>query len=133
VSGKPRVGIWRDAVRDSDLKRTPKLLALVLSTYFNRQGLAWPSQETLAAGASISVRAVQTNTRDLERAGFVEVSRSVGRSSHRYAATLPPTATAVRHSEWATANEMLSNPERRAPNRERRSPESAESAESGRA
>jgi hypothetical protein len=132
VSGrKSLVAVWRDAVRDSDLKRTSKLLAFVLSTYLNRYGSGWPSQETLAAGASITVRSVQKNTAVLEHAGFVAVERSVARLSHRYTAILPPTANPVRHAEWQTANGNTPKGERHVSNPERGSPESVESVESG--
>jgi hypothetical protein len=132
VSRKPLVAVWRDAVRDSpDLDRTAKLVAFCLSTYMNRYGSAWPSQDTLAAGASITDRAVHSATVRLERAGFLEVERSRGRSSHQYVATLPVTANALRRSEWATANGSAGNSERRDTNSERRSPESVESVESG--
>jgi hypothetical protein len=133
VSGrKPLVAVWRDAVRDAqELDRTAKLVAFILSTYMNGHGSAWPSQDTIAAGASLTDRAVHTATVRLERAGFLEVERSRGRSSHQYVATLPLTANAVRRSEWATANGTAPNSERRSSNSERRSPESVESAESG--
>ena len=128
---KGLLGVWRDAVCDSELQRTPKLLALVLSTNLNGHGHGWPSQKLLASKASITPKAVQTATDVLERAGFLEVERSRGRSSHGYTATLPATANALRRSEWATANGTVPNSERDAPNSERRSHESLESLESG--
>ncbi len=129
---KSLVAVWRDGVRDArELDRTAKLVAFCLSTYMNRHGSAWPSQDTIANGASLTDRAVQTATVRLEAAGFLEVERSRGRSSHQYVATLPVTANAVRRSEWATANGTAANSERHGLNSERRSPESVESAESG--
>jgi hypothetical protein len=131
MGAKSKVAVWRDTLRDSKLDRTAKLVGLTLSTYMDRQGLAWPSQDTIAAGASLSDRAVCLATERLESAGFLEVERSRGRSSHRYAATLPPTANALRRSEWANSERHAPNSERRSSNGERRSPESGESAESG--
>ena len=131
MTRKSLLAVWRDAVRDSELDRTAKLVAHTLSTYLNGNGHGFPSQRTLAAGASLSDRAIYKATVSLERAGFLEVEWSRGRSSHRYVATLPATANAVRRSEWSTANPASANPERDAPNPERRSHESVESAESG--
>lgn len=140
---KPRVGIWRDAIRESDLGATPKLVAFVVSTFVNGRGGAYPSRATLAAGASLSVKAVDNALRRLERDGFLEISRTRGRTSNSYAIILPSTANEVRRSEWVTANEVPrsgaangepdgSNGESDALNGERGSPKSVESAESGR-
>jgi len=126
---KSLVVVWRDAVRDSEeLDRTAKLVALILSTYMNGHGFAWPSQKTLAAGASLTTaRAVPGAIRRLEVAGFLAIEWSRGRTSHSYTATLPTTANAVRRSEWATANAPHATANADASNRERRSHESAES------
>jgi hypothetical protein len=93
--------IWRDTVRDSDLDKTAKLVAFVLSTYIDSDGRAFPSQDTLAAGASLSDRAVAMATERLERAGFLIIERSRGLRSHRYIVALPTTPNDVRRSERA--------------------------------
>jgi hypothetical protein len=80
---------WRDAIRDSDLDATAKLVAYTLSTYLNGRGEAWPSKETLAAGASKSKRAVDGAIDRIAATGFLSVSKSKGRSSNRYQATTP--------------------------------------------
>jgi hypothetical protein len=141
VSGrKPLVAVWRDAVCDSGLDRTAKLVALSLSTFMNGSGAAYPSRATIGRRASLSDRGVDGALDRLEAAGFLAIERSRGRTSHRYGATLPVTANAVRRSEWATANEVPGsedatanlgtlNSEPDAPNSERRSPESVESEE----
>jgi len=49
---------WRNAVRDSDLDSTAKLAGHTLSTYMTGRGLAYPSRETLARGASLALRSV---------------------------------------------------------------------------
>jgi DNA-binding transcriptional regulator YhcF (GntR family) len=133
VTAKPLVGVWRDALRDSDLPSTPKLVALVLSTYLNGRGYGFPSRRTLAQGASLGsgLRSVDRAIAELEREGFLDVERSRGRSSHRYYITLPPTAHEMRRSEWATAQQTTPNRASGASNRAPRAPESAESAESG--
>src|SRR5207249_250846 len=90
-------------VRDSAASRTAKLVAYTLSTYMNREGVAWPSQAILASGCSLSVRAVQIATLRLEEVGLLKLKRSKGRGSHRYYA-LVPTANAVPRSDADTAN-----------------------------
>jgi hypothetical protein len=139
---KPRTGVWRDAVRDSELDSVAKCVAHTLSTWLNGHGTAYPSRETIAKGASLSVRSVERAIVRLEAAGFLEVERSRGRSSHRYAIAMSSTASELRRSEWLTANEsrrshsansepLSSNADSHASNGVRRSPKSAESAESG--
>jgi hypothetical protein len=91
VTGRrPLVLAWRDAVRDSELRATVKLVAHTLSTYMDAGGAAFPSKLTIADGASLkSERAVDAAVLELEGAGFIDVSRSRGRSSNRYQAKLP--------------------------------------------
>lgn len=82
---------WRNALRDSKLDSTSKLVGFVISTFFRSDGSgAFASKTTIAAGASLrSQRAVYTAVRRLADAGFLSVSVSKGRSSNGYAATLP--------------------------------------------
>jgi hypothetical protein len=112
---KIRVAVWRDALRESEQRNTPKLVGLVLSTYMNGNGHAYPSRGTLAHGASLSVKAVDTALRELEQGGFLEIARTRGRRTHTYTTILPTTANEVRRSEWeasaATANEVPGNAE----------------------
>ena len=132
---KSLVAVWRDAVRDSELGKMPKLLCFVLSTYMNLRGTAFPSQDTLAAGCSASDTGVRVATKTVVDAGFLEVEWSTGRSSHKYQAVLPATAKLLRRSEWetalSTAKESTSTAKQIAPNGEGASGESVESAESG--
>lgn len=82
---------WRDALRDSDLDPVAKTVGFTISTYWNGRGLsAFPSKETIAKGAGLrSVRAADRAVLRLERAGFLNVSRSRGRSSNTYTASTP--------------------------------------------
>jgi len=80
---------WRDAVRNSALPPTAKLVALALSTWMNRYGDCRPAKETIARGCSLSVRAVDSTITALEAAGFLRVTRSKGRSTNRYKAATP--------------------------------------------
>jgi hypothetical protein len=87
----PVVARWRNAVRDSDLDQTSRLVALVLSTYMHADGNgAYPSRRTIANGCGIhAVRAVDAAIRRLEAAGLLQVNRSRGRTSSIYRALLP--------------------------------------------
>jgi hypothetical protein len=91
VSERARLAEWRDALRDSKLDATAKLVGFVISTYWDRNGAgAFPSKGKIAAGASVlSTRTADAAVDRLEATGFLEVSRSRGRSSNRYLATLP--------------------------------------------
>jgi hypothetical protein len=83
---------WRDSVRDADrevLDRTAKLVAFVLSTYMNGAGHAFPGKRTLAAGASLSKRAVDTAIAKLEEEGFLTITHSRGHHRHSYQAVIP--------------------------------------------
>jgi hypothetical protein len=91
VSDRAQLAAWRDALRDSDLDPTAKLVGFVISTWWDRNGNgAFPSKPTITAAAGLrSPRAVDQAVHRLEQAGFLDVSRSRGRSSNRYSATLP--------------------------------------------
>lgn len=119
--------VWRDAIRDSDLDRTAKAVAFVLSTYVDGRGQAFPSLETLAAGASVTARSVYPALARLEGNGFLYVQRSKTRRGNRYLVTLPETANELRRSEWETAKGSARNTEPDVGNTERGSPESLES------
>src|SRR4051812_13023327 len=102
--------VWRDVIRDaSELDRTAKLVGVVLSTYMNGQGHAYPAVETIALGGSLGRRGVQYALRRLENAGFLTVGMSRGGSSNSYLAAVPETAHAVRRSEWATVHGATPN------------------------
>ena len=100
--------IWRDAIGDSDLDSTAKLVAYALSTWMNGQGSCRPGREAIARRTSLTVRAVELATRRLEDRGCVEVERTAGgnhfTTMNRYVALLPPGANEVRRSEWRGAN-----------------------------
>lgn len=91
MSERALLAKWRDALRDSDLDTTAKAVGFVIATYWNGRGLsAFPAKTTIAAGASLlSTRTADAAVLRLEHAGFLTVSRSRGRSSNRYIATIP--------------------------------------------
>jgi hypothetical protein len=92
----PYVAVWRNAIRDSELDKTAKLVAFVLSTYMDAAGRAFPSKATLSLGASLGAgkRAVDKAIVRLEEAGLLQVTRSRGRRSFRYQAVLTSRARA---------------------------------------
>jgi hypothetical protein len=111
---------WRDAVRDSDLSSTAKLVALALSTRMNRYGGAWPSKDTIAGDTSLGRRTVDAAIETLEREGYLSVSRSRGRSSNRYTATNPArdaglTLQELPGSDWSTPQDVRPHPATAAP------------------
>jgi hypothetical protein len=103
---------WRDAVRDSELKSTAKLVALVLSTRMNRHLVAYPSKETIATDCSLSRRSVDAAVDVLEKAGYLQVSRSRGRSSNNYTGTTPQE---LQGSRPPTVHDVPGNPATDAP------------------
>lgn len=88
---------WRNAIRDSDLDRTAKLVCFVISTYMNGKGEAYPAKETIASGAGLGKgkRSVDQAVNRIEAAGYLGVERFKGRRSFRYLATTPNVAPAA--------------------------------------
>lgn len=125
---KRHPAIWRDAVADSDLSATEKGVAHAISTYMNKSGYAYPGRETIARRSSFSIRTVDKAIKQIERAGFLKVTRVSGGNgkTNSYQARLSETANALRHNEWATANLTTQTANLAAVNREQRSPESFE-------
>ena len=95
------VAVWRDAIRDSGLDRTARLVAFVLSTYMTADGETGhdrqhpsPSKTTLARGAGLSSAykgstAVSAAIDRLQAAGYLEVERRRGWQGYRYRASIP--------------------------------------------
>ena len=93
-SARPYVVVWRERVRDDQrLTSTTKLVAMVLSTYFDAGSCSgYPSKLTLAAGASLSTKfkgstAVGEAIDRLEGAGHLRVKRERGRRGWTYFAS----------------------------------------------
>jgi hypothetical protein len=88
---------WRIAVRESELDANAKAVALVLDTYMDGRGFAWPSRKTIAQSSSLHIDTVDRALRRIEKAGLLLVVRSPGRASNRYQATIPnsPVGAAV--------------------------------------
>jgi helix-turn-helix protein len=64
---------WRNAIRDSELDSTAKLVAHTLSTYMDSHCEAWPAKETLAAGAGKSKRTTDVAIEQIADAGYIEI------------------------------------------------------------
>lgn len=65
---------WRRALRDHGPRSQGLLLTLyTIGTYMDRDGIAWPSQQLIAAGARASVRTVQRHIAIAERAGWLGI------------------------------------------------------------
>lgn len=73
--------LWiRQVCADPKLRHLPCRVAALMLDYINlKHQVAWPSQQTLAAAAGVTPRAVQTALRCLERSGHITVRRSPGR------------------------------------------------------
>lgn len=102
---------WREAVLDSTLDSKAKLVGLTLSTYMNRDGLAYPAKATLARRTALGVRTVDRAIIRLVSFGLLLVSVSSGRTSNRYRAVLP-TPSEGRGSGETTPSQRTANPVR---------------------
>jgi hypothetical protein len=102
---------WRIAVCESGIDPTARLVALVLDTFMDKRGFAWPSRERIATRAGLSVRAVEQAITRLEDAGLLLVVHSRGRTSNRYQATHPNSerATPLRGSQQRTSRQPTAN------------------------
>lgn len=82
---------WRSAVCESNLKATTRHVLLTLSLHMNeRGGSCFPSVDTLAAETSLNRATVIRQLQIAEATGWLHVTRSVGRTSNRYEAVVPP-------------------------------------------
>jgi hypothetical protein len=129
---------WRDAVRDSDLDPTAKLVAFVISTYMDGAGKCFPGKELLAQGSSLrSIRSVDYAVHRIESAGLIRVARSRGGGPNRYHAAVPHADAVLspqRKTGCTTGNPACggSKPRISLPKTPHAvAPESAEGAESG--
>jgi Helix-turn-helix domain len=81
--------IWREAIAESELDATAKLVAHTISTYMNGGGDSWPGKDSIAKRASLGKRAVDRAIDRLEAEAYLHVQRSKGgrrRPNHYWAA-----------------------------------------------
>ena len=74
-----RFGIIPASAFDADLKPAQIALLSLLSTYADKSGYCWPSRETLADKLNMSPAWVTSNMQELQRSGFVKITRHKGR------------------------------------------------------
>ena len=108
-------------------------------------GCCWPPVPTIAREGALSARTVGFALKELEQQGFLYVEWNKGGNTrtHRFQATLPPTANPLRSSEWEKATSTPKpirstkrlnpevtalKPEKNAPNPEATSDEAVETA-----
>lgn len=77
---------WRQAILDSELRSTERLVALVLSTHMDRHGAScYPSLTTIARESGVSRRTVLRALAALELAGLLSVMHRQGTVSKYFA------------------------------------------------
>jgi hypothetical protein len=107
-STRSLVVVWRDAVRDSKLAATTKLVAFVHSTYMDAFGMHSKSRARLAEGASCTDRTVDAANKELRGSGllFWEEQDGGRDQTNGYVATMPETANELHRSEWQRAKQL---------------------------
>src|ERR1700751_4733110 len=104
--------VWRDAIRDSGLSRTDKLVCLLLSTYMNGQAETFVSKEKIAEKAGMSIRGVDNAILRIGEAGYPVVQRSKGRRPNHYFGVSPNPELWDGVKTDSTPNRGTLNPER---------------------
>lgn len=89
-----KVWSWRDAIRQSDLQPTTKLVLYTVSIYMNEiGGGAFPSYKTLANDCGLSKRTTMRHIEIAIQAGFIGKEKGLRENgsytSNRYKATYP--------------------------------------------
>jgi hypothetical protein len=107
--------LWREAIAESSLDRTAKLIAHTLSTRMNGAGDTFAGKRDVARRASLSERAVDDGVNRLEQAGYLFVERSKGRKPNHYLATVPNPVVAAPFDD-STAQLTTLTPQRTAAN-----------------
>lgn len=82
---------WRQCIRESDLEPLSRLVAHTLATYMDKNGRAFPAQQTIAKACGLKERAVRMHLVKLREAGYLEWKyrkTATGRVSE-YVATVP--------------------------------------------
>lgn len=81
--GPPRpagfVQVRRDFVRDRNLSAEAKLVGVVMASYANGKGLAWPSVDTLKELTRLGENRVRRGRGELARAGYIRPVQERGK------------------------------------------------------
>lgn len=98
---------WRSALTESGLPPTARHVGLTLSLHMSERGdSCFPSAPTLADETGLSRQTVLAMVKILEDAGYLEVSRGVGRgNSNHYRAIVPEKVNVVTLSSRDIAKE----------------------------
>jgi hypothetical protein len=119
---------WRDAVRDSDLDSTAKLIAYTISTYMDRNGAAFPAKATIAKKASLAVRTVDAAIVRLEASPYLSIRKSdYRRAGWTYQAEVPNRQQLPDRSEGNPASDDSQSGNSRRSNRQQLPPKAVES------
>ncbi|SRR6266480_3157664 len=77
-------------LEDDRLNATDKAVLFVLANYADNDGKhCYPSVPTIAKKSCASERSVQRSTKQLEKFGYLSISRGAGRRRSEYELTLP--------------------------------------------
>jgi hypothetical protein len=68
-----RIPVDVDTIRNPDLSPVAKTVWMVLRTYANKEGIAFPSQDTIARDSCISLRSVGKYLEELTRARLLQI------------------------------------------------------------
>jgi|SRR6516162_1855717 hypothetical protein len=96
MSPRSFAGEYREAICDSDLSPSARLVGFALSCHVSAKHGAevWPAKTHLAEDTGLSVRTVDLAINELERASYLTAKRSLGRTSNRYTLTPNPVTVA---------------------------------------
>ena len=85
-----RKTLWFRVVAAADVGPTGKLVAWALGSRMDAKATTYPSRQTIADDASVSLSTVKRALPEIEAAGLLRIDRSRGRRSHHYAGMIPP-------------------------------------------
>lgn len=90
MAAKSFVVRWREEIRDSELGRRERLVAVMLSTWMNRDGVACPSIKSLVDACRMSRSALYRGLAGLIDGGYIERGGTSSYGTTTYRATFPP-------------------------------------------
>ena len=76
--------ITNELIRDKSLKANTKILLLVLMTYENKEGFAYPSQPRLIEETGLSKNTLLKCLNELEEKGYVKRVKEKGENNKYY-------------------------------------------------
>ena len=76
--------ITNELIRDKSLKANTKILLLVLMTYENKEGFAYPSQPRLIEETGLSKNTLLKCLNELEEKGYIKRVKEKGENNKYY-------------------------------------------------